>query len=386
MIGNKYKYGLIDMSYLLSRNVFACSRKGLGQFDAGDVIKMTLQTLNKLPRDFGITVDKYILVRDTWAKEYGGYYRTYILGGKYKDSRVYMTDEMVEEMKRDPSKTEEEIKKAELDAYINKVKREAKNGLIYELNKFGVPCVGVSGWEYDAVIIFSTRAKDQEGTQRQGIEKLSIKGCCSKYIEGKNEEDRQYGILSVVNSPKVRIRDFLISNVDVGIKLKGAWTGFIENSYWLSCHYRAIYIYSESQGLTIKNINTASTREVGIEVRGGAYCNLISVLVEWVYGGIAYKFDSSQINMLGCGYELTNNMTCGIHANRSRIQLTSAFLEGGTSQADGYKMINLNDSFLEVITGSIGYSEQGENITSGCLFVVGNKSKITHNFFIHNGS
>ena len=25
----------------------------------------------------------------------------------------------------------------------------AKNGLIYELNKFGVPCVGVSGWEYD---------------------------------------------------------------------------------------------------------------------------------------------------------------------------------------------------------------------------------------------
>lgn len=149
MIGNKYKYGLIDMSYLLSRNVFACSRKGLGQFDAGDVIKMTLQTLNKLPRDFGITVDKYILVRDTWAKEYGGYYRTYILGGKYKDSRVYMTDEMVEEMRRDPSKTEEEIKKAELDAYINKVKREAKNGLIYELNKFGVPCVGVSGWEYD---------------------------------------------------------------------------------------------------------------------------------------------------------------------------------------------------------------------------------------------
>lgn len=149
MIGNKYKYGLIDMSYLLSRNVFACSRKGLGQFDAGDVIKMTLQTLNKLPRDFGVTVDKYVLVRDTWAKEFNGYYRTYCLGGKYKDSRVYMTDEMVEEMRRDPSKTEDDIKKAEMDAYINKVKREAKNGLIYELNKFGVPCVGVSGWEFD---------------------------------------------------------------------------------------------------------------------------------------------------------------------------------------------------------------------------------------------
>ena len=235
----------------------------------------------------------------------------------------------------------------------------------------------VIGWEYDAVIIFSTRAKDQEGTQRQGIEKLRIQGCCSKYIADKGEDDRQYGILSVVNSPKVRIRDFLISNVDVGIKLKGAWTGFIENSYWLTSFYRAIYIYSESQGLTIKNINTASTREVGIEVRGGAYCNLISVLVEWIYGGMAYKFDSSQINMLGCGYELTRNMTCGIYANRSRIQLTSAFLEGGTSQADGYKMINLNDSFLEVITGSIGYSELDDNTTNGCLFVVNNKSKLT---------
>lgn len=149
MIGNKYKYGLIDMSYLLSRNVFACARKGLGNFDAGDVIKMTIQTLNKMPRDYGVTVDKYILVRDTWAKEYGGYYRTYLLRGMYKDSRVYMTDEMVAEMEKDPTKTKEEIEKAKMDAYINKVKSEAKKGLIYELSKFGVPCIGVSGWEFD---------------------------------------------------------------------------------------------------------------------------------------------------------------------------------------------------------------------------------------------
>ena len=149
MIGNKYKYGLIDMSYLLSRNVFACARKGTGNFNSGDVIKMTMQTLNKLPRDYGVTVDKYILVKDTWAKEYNGYYRTYLLGGKYKDSRVYMTDEMVEEIKKDPTKTEEEIQKAIDEAYINKVKLEAKKGLMYELNKFGIPCVGVSGWEFD---------------------------------------------------------------------------------------------------------------------------------------------------------------------------------------------------------------------------------------------
>ena len=169
MIGNIYKYGLIDMSYLLSRNVFACARKGAGNFDAGDVIKMTMQTLNKLPRDFGVTVDKYILIRDTWAKEYGGYYRTHLLGGKYKDSRVYMTDEMVEEMKKDPTKTEEEINKAIEEAYINKVKLEAKKGLMYELSKFGIPCVGVSGWEFDDIAWLASCMLYREGGKKSII-------------------------------------------------------------------------------------------------------------------------------------------------------------------------------------------------------------------------
>lgn len=150
MIGNKYKYGLIDMSYVLSRNVFAASRgKKPGEFTAGDVIKMTIQTLNKLPRDFGITVDKYILLRDTWDKSYGGYYRTYLLKGLYKSTREYITEEKVSEMRKDPTKTEKEIEEAELKAYINKVKSEAKWGMIKELKNFGIPCLGVEGWEYD---------------------------------------------------------------------------------------------------------------------------------------------------------------------------------------------------------------------------------------------
>jgi hypothetical protein len=140
MIGNKYQYGLIDLSYLLMRNVFAVSRgKKKGEFTAGDVIKMTIQTLNKIPRDFNISVDKYILVRDTWSKDYAGYYRTYLLNGLYKTTREYITEEKVEEMKKDPTKTPEEIEE----------KTDAKWGLIKGMKDFGVPCISVEGWEFD---------------------------------------------------------------------------------------------------------------------------------------------------------------------------------------------------------------------------------------------
>ena len=44
MIGNRYKYGIVDLSYLLTRNLFAVARgKKIGEFTAGDVIQMTIQ-------------------------------------------------------------------------------------------------------------------------------------------------------------------------------------------------------------------------------------------------------------------------------------------------------------------------------------------------------
>ena len=150
MIGNKYKYGIIDLSYILTRNVFATARgKKPGEFTAGDVIRMTIQTLNKISRDYGVQVDKFLFFRDTWDKKYGGYYRTYLLKGLYKTTREYMTDEKLQKLKKDQTKTQEEIEKAELDAYINKVKTEAKWGLINGMKNFGVPCVSVDGWEFD---------------------------------------------------------------------------------------------------------------------------------------------------------------------------------------------------------------------------------------------
>lgn len=141
MIGNKYKYGIIDLSYILTRNVFATARgKKPGEFTAGDVIRMTIQTLNKISRDYGVQVDKFLFFRDTWDKKYGGYYRTYLLKGLYKTTREYMTDEKLQELKKDPTKTQEEIEKAELDAYINKVKTEAKWGKLWNEKFWGSLC------------------------------------------------------------------------------------------------------------------------------------------------------------------------------------------------------------------------------------------------------
>ena len=55
-----YAFAVVDLSYILQRNLFACSRgKKIGEFTAGDVVKMTIQTLNKIPRDYKINISKY---------------------------------------------------------------------------------------------------------------------------------------------------------------------------------------------------------------------------------------------------------------------------------------------------------------------------------------
>ena len=86
--GNKYKYALIDNSYILARNHYGISAgKKAGEYTVGDLIKSCIYTLNKIPRDFGVTADKYVFICDKWSPDFGGYYTTHLLGGAYKDSR-----------------------------------------------------------------------------------------------------------------------------------------------------------------------------------------------------------------------------------------------------------------------------------------------------------
>lgn len=147
---NRYKYAILDLSYIMMRNLFSVSRgKGVGEYTSGDLIKTIIWTINKMARDFGITADKCIMVYDKWSKEYQGYYRTYLLKGFYKSTREYMTPELLEKMKQDPSVTPEEIHEAELKCYQNQVKYEAKWGMVRDLKNLGVPCLGLDGYEYD---------------------------------------------------------------------------------------------------------------------------------------------------------------------------------------------------------------------------------------------
>ena len=145
-----YAFAVVDLSYLLQRNLYACSRgKGIGEFTAGDVVKMTIQTLNKIPRDYGFDISKYILLADKWAADYDGYYRHKILSGIYKTSRTWMTPEKLKDLEDNPDSTEKEIAKARLELYINDVKVEAKEILQTELGSFGAPCIWQEGWEFD---------------------------------------------------------------------------------------------------------------------------------------------------------------------------------------------------------------------------------------------
>lgn len=149
-MNNNYQFLLADFSFIITRNLYVISKgKEPGEYTHGELIRMTIWTINKLARNYGLTADKVILLYDKWDKELGGYYTTYLLSGKYKDTRKYMTEEVFQEIKSDPTKTEEEIHKAEIELYQNQVKYKAKWGMIGGFKNLGIPCLGLDGWEAD---------------------------------------------------------------------------------------------------------------------------------------------------------------------------------------------------------------------------------------------
>lgn len=150
MIGNKYRYLILDSSYVITRNLFAISKgKEIGEYTEGDVMRMTIWTLNKLARDYGITADKILMVGDKWDPDLGGYYTTYLLKGKYKSDRVYINEDVVEQMRNDPNVTPEELHEAEIKLYQNQVKYKSKWGMVRDFKNIGIPSFFVSGWEFD---------------------------------------------------------------------------------------------------------------------------------------------------------------------------------------------------------------------------------------------
>jgi len=152
MIANNYYYGIIDLSYILARNMYSVSKdKKPGEYTEGDILTTTIWSLNKLARDFGISCDKLVMLADRWDGSMGGYFRNYLLRDvvQYKGSRKYMNEELLEEIRNNPKTTPQELEKAEAELYQNQTKTKAKWAMINDFKKIGIPVIMVPGWEAD---------------------------------------------------------------------------------------------------------------------------------------------------------------------------------------------------------------------------------------------
>lgn len=174
---NKYRYAIIDQSFILQRNLFAITRrKKAGEYVDSDLIKSCLYTLNKISRDYEISADKFIFLMDKWDGS-NGYITTQILKGGYKSQRgdisdetgkkTYMTEGKFEEIKNDPSILEEDKEKAYSQLYRHKVEISAKYKIAQELGNFGIPSFCVPGWEFDQLAYLS--GKLLEGDNKPSI-------------------------------------------------------------------------------------------------------------------------------------------------------------------------------------------------------------------------
>lgn len=173
----KYEYAIWDLSYVMQRNMFGVSKdKKAGEYTVGDLIKSCIYTFNKVQRDFGIIAEKHVLVLDRWDGD-KGYITTQILGGAYKDSRgdieeakgkatpleTYMTKEKYEKLKADPTISPEDLEVAYDKLYKNEVRSGAKWGMVKDLKNFGLPSLGVPGWEFDNIAYLASMMLYEEG-------------------------------------------------------------------------------------------------------------------------------------------------------------------------------------------------------------------------------
>ena len=236
----------------------------------------------------------------------------------------------------------------------------------------------ISNFVMDAICILINRdltVASSNMVQNVKIHDIKLEGNISTYVADKTEENMQYAILGTVNIPKAQIYNFLISDVDVGIKARGCWTGWIKNCTWLRAAYRAIYFTAETQGLNIQNINTGYTHECGIEVHGASYSTLTDILVEWVYGGIAFHMENWHGDILNCGTEVGRGVQCGYYFVNSTARVTGGYVAGDTvsEELNNYMFI-LNNSTVEVENTILGLAVQEYK---GGLAKIGNHSHLT---------
>lgn len=154
MIVNNYGLALIDGSWLLTRNLYITTRdKKIEEMNPEDTVRLTLQTLSKLSRTWGITAQKIIIIWDKWSKLYGGYIRTWLLRDyvTYKGSRKFVTERTIEEMRKDPNTTPEQLNAAIRELAISKIKFQAKDIMMKDFPSIGIGSYYYDGFEFDDI-------------------------------------------------------------------------------------------------------------------------------------------------------------------------------------------------------------------------------------------
>lgn len=157
MIGNKYNYAFIDGSFLLTRNLWVATKdKKPEEMNPGEVIRITLQTINKLYRDYNIGADKVLMIFDEWSRDLApnaGYIRSYMIKDyvQYKGSRKFVTEQTVEDMKADPNTKPEDLEKAIHELAVNKIKFQTKKIIREEFKNLGIPYFSWPGYEFDDI-------------------------------------------------------------------------------------------------------------------------------------------------------------------------------------------------------------------------------------------
>ena len=241
----------------------------------------------------------------------------------------------------------------------------------------------ISNFDYDALIILTNRNFDTNETRSQQIKCLTLEGNQKNKIDDKDEPDMQYAILSPYGSPKLIIEKFKILNVDVGIQSKTMWMSAIRDSEWLHAHYRGIYVKSKTQGLNLEKLNIDGSTVAGVDISGGVYSTLSNVLVEYIYEGVAYRFDSWGGRLINCGYEKGWGPETGFQLKNSHVKLSGCYFGGVTTKEDGITpsktdctMIELVNSSMEVDTSNFGYDLHGKQYDGKLAYISNSHLKI----------
>lgn len=153
MDSNKYRYCFVDTSYLVRRNGWVVSKgKTPGEYNYLDIVKMSIQTVNKMARDYGVTADKFIFVFDAWSREYEGYYRSWLIKDiiEYKGSRTFETVEGLKELEASGA-SEAELRYYADRLYANQQIKDAKK-MLMSMGPIGIPSISVESFEFDDLV------------------------------------------------------------------------------------------------------------------------------------------------------------------------------------------------------------------------------------------